>query len=265
MDRLPLFDTHAHLDTEEFAADRDSLIREIGESMLGFINPGCDVESSRAALKLAHTYPFVFAAVGLHPEDIGHCRREDLQVIEAWARDERVVAIGEIGLDYYNDEESPHEDQRFYLVEQLKMARRLDLPVIIHDREAHADMMDILLSEGKGVRGVLHCFSGDWAMAETMLEAGWYFGFGGTSTFKNDHGVREILKKMPQDRILFETDSPYMAPVPFRGRRNNPLLTARVAEKAAEVRGIPVETMMAIATKNSKILFPKLKIDEKMV
>lgn len=170
-----------------------------------------------------------------------------------------MVAIGEIGLDYYNDEDSPHERQQTFLIRQLAMARELKLPVIIHDREAHEDMTRLLLTEGQGVRGVLHCFSGDWAMAETFIKAGWYFGFGGTSTFKNDHGVREILRKMPLDRIVFETDSPYMAPVPYRGKRNNPLYVKLVAEMAAEVKGIPVLSMMEIATKNSQNLFPKLK------
>jgi TatD DNase family protein len=259
MERLLLFDTHAHLDTEEFDADRESLIRQIGETMLGFINPGCDVPSSLKAVELAHTYPFVYAAVGLHPEDIGHCQKADLKVIEDLAHDERVVAIGEIGLDYYNDEESPHKLQQEYLTDQLQIARQMDLPVIIHDREAHSDTRKLLLTEGKGVRGVLHCFSGDWAMAEAFLAEGWYFGFGGTSTFKNDHGVREILKKMPEDRILFETDSPYMAPVPYRGKRNNPLYMQKVAEMAAELRHIPLNKMMEIATKNSRNLFKKIK------
>ena len=215
MERLPYFDTHAHLDTEDFDADREALLQEIGSHMLGFINPGCDVRSSKASLAMAHRYDYVYAA--------------------------------------------PHERQQTFLIRQLAMARELKLPVIIHDREAHEDMTRLLLTEGQGVRGVLHCFSGDWAMAETFIKAGWYFGFGGTSTFKNDHGVREILRKMPLDRIVFETDSPYMAPVPYRGKRNNPLYVKLVAEMAAEVKGIPVLSMMEIATKNSQNLFPKLK------
>ncbi len=261
MDRLPLLDTHAHLDDEAFDMDREELIAQIGSSMLGFIDPGCDVASSEKAVALAHRYPFVFAAVGLHPEDIGRCRPEDLERIEELARDPRVVAIGEIGLDYYNDEASPHDVQKEFLAAQFHLARKLGLPVIIHDREAHEDLRELVRTEGQGVRGVLHCFSGSWEMAEEFLNRGWYFGFGGTSTFKNDHGVREILSRMPLDRILFETDSPYMAPVPFRGKRNCPLYVEKVAKMAASLKNIPELEMMQIATKNSKNLFFKLKID----
>jgi TatD DNase family protein len=261
MNRLPLFDTHAHLDTEDFDADRDELIAQIGKSMLGFIDPGCDIPSCEAAVALAHKYPFVFAAVGLHPEDIGHCQFSDLKRVEEMTKDPRVVAIGEIGLDYYNDEESPHDLQKKYLCAQFDLARRTGLPVIIHDRDAHEDMLDLVKTEGKEVSGVMHCYSGDWDMAKELLDLGWYFGFGGTSTFKHDHGVRDILTKMPMDRILFETDSPYMAPVPYRGKRNCPLYVEKVAELAASLKNISPLEMMQNATKNSKNLFFRLKID----
>lgn len=140
MERLPYFDTHAHLDTEDFDADREALLQEIGSHMLGFINPGCDVRSSKASLAMAHRYDYVYAAVGLHPEDLGHVSEGDLEEIYQLAQDDKVVAIGEIGLDYYNDEDSPHERQQAFLIRQLAMARELKLPVIIHDREAHEDM-----------------------------------------------------------------------------------------------------------------------------
>ena len=211
------------------------------------------------ALRLAHQYPYVWAAVGIHPEEIGHSSLEDLDQIEAWCADPRVVAIGEIGLDYYNDEHSPHGLQQEFLIRQLDLARKTGLPVIIHDRESHEDVLRIIREEGKDVRGVLHCFSGDWAMAEEALALGWYLGFGGTSTFKNDRGVRAILARVPEERILFETDSPYMAPVPHRGKRNNPLYTAIVAERAAELRGTTPEKIMESSTNNAKKLFFRLK------
>ena len=188
MKKLPLFDSHAHLDVEDFDTDREELLRSIGENMAGIIDPGCDIPSSQMALDLAHQYPFVWAAVGIHPEEISHSSLEDLEQIEAWCADPRVVAIGEIGLDYYNDEHSPHDQQQEFLIRQLDLARKTGLPVIIHDRDSHEDVLRIIREEGKGVRGVLHCFSGDWAMAEEALSLGWYLGFGGTSTFKNDRG-----------------------------------------------------------------------------
>lgn len=259
MKKLPLFDSHAHLDVEDFDRDREELLRSIGESMAGIIDPGCDILSSRMALDLAHQYPFVWAAVGIHPEEIGHSSLEDLAQIEAWCADPRVVAIGEIGLDYYNDEHSPHDQQQEFLIRQLDLARKTGLPVIIHDLDSHEDVLRIIREEGKGVQGVLHCFSGDWAMAEEALAMGWYLGFGGTSTFKNDRGVRSILARVPEDRILFETDSPYMAPVPYRGKRNNPLYTAIVAERAAELRGTTPEKIMESSLNNVKKLFLRVK------
>ena len=259
MKKLPLFDSHAHLDVEDFDRDREELLRSIEESMAGIIDPGCDILSSRMALDLAHQYPFVWAAVGIHPEEIGHSSLEDLAQIEAWCADPRVVAIGEIGLDYYNDEHSPHDQQQEFLIRQLDLARKTGLPVIIHDRDSHEDVLRIIREEGKGVQGVLHCFSGDWAMAEEALAMGWYLGFGGPSTFKNDRGVRSILARVPEDRILFETDSPYMAPVPYRGKRNNPLYTAIVAERAAELRGTTPEKIMESSLNNVKKLFLRVK------
>ena len=258
MHKLPLFDTHAHVDVEDFDEDREELLRSIGETMAGIIDPGCDIPSSQTALALAHQYPFVWAAVGIHPEEISHSSLEDLKQIEAWCADPRVVAIGEIGLDYYNDEHSPHGLQQEFLIRQLDLARKTGLPVIIHDRDSHEDVLRIIREEGKGAQGVLHCFSGDWAMAEEALALGWYLGFGGTSTFKNDRGVRSILARVPEDRILFETDSPYMAPVPYRGKRNNPLYTAIVAERAAELRGTTPEKIMESSTNNAKKLFFRL-------
>lgn len=258
-----LWDTHAHLDDAAFDADRDELLTEIGKTMAGIIDPGCDLVSSQKAMALSHTYPFIWAAVGIHPEDIGHASLTDLKQIAVWCKDPKVVAIGEVGLDYYNDEESPHDLQQEFLIRQFDLAREAKLPLIIHDREAHADIMAIIREHGEGVKGVLHCFSGDWSMAEEALARGWYLGFGGTSTFKNDRGVREILRQVPLDRILFETDSPYMAPVPFRGKRNTPLYTHLVAEKAAELRDMTSQDIIKISTNNMHQLFWKIPKQQK--
>ena len=255
-----IFDSHAHYDDKAFDPDRGELLAALPQNGVGgVVNCGASLESSRTAVALAEAYPYVYAAVGVHPEEVKGVPEDYLEQLERLAAKPKVVAVGEIGLDYYWKENASPDVQKRFFEGQLLLAKRLCLPVIIHDREAHEDMTRLLLTEGQGVRGVLHCFSGDWAMAETFIKAGWYFGFGGTSTFKNDHGVREILRKMPLDRIVFETDSPYMAPVPYRGKRNNPLYVKLVAEMAAEVKGIPVLSMMEIATKNSQNLFPKLK------
>ena len=188
MKKLPLFDTHAHVDVEDFDADREELLRAIGETMAGIIDPGCDIPSSKMALRLAHQYPFVWAAVGIHPEEIGHSSLEDLDQIEAWCADPRVVAIGEIGLDYYNDEHSPHGLQQEFLIRQLDLARKTGLPVIIHDRESHEDVLRIIREEGKDVRGVLHCFSGDWAMAEEALALAGTWGSGAPAPSRTTGG-----------------------------------------------------------------------------
>lgn len=254
-----LWDTHAHLDDAAFDGDREEMLTAIGETMAGIIDPGCDILSSQKALELAHTHSFVWAAVGIHPEEIGHSSLDDLQQIETWCKDPKVAAIGEVGLDYYNDEQSPHDLQKEFLIRQFALAKKTKLPLIIHDREAHEDVMEIIRKYGDGVTGVLHCFSGDWAMAEEALAKGWYLGFGGSSTFKNDRGVRDILKRVPLDRILFETDSPYMAPVPYRGKRNNPLYTQIVAEKAAVLREMTVEDIIKSSTNNARRLFWKIQ------
>ena len=254
-----LFDTHAHYDSGAFNADRDAVLAALPAAGVTLVvNPGCDLESTRQAVALAERFPHVYAAVGIHPSDCGGCGETEFEELKALCRHEKVVAIGEIGLDYYNDEHSPHGLQQEFLIRQLDLARKTGLPVIIHDRDSHEDVLRIIREEGKGVRGVLHCFSGDWAMAEEALALGWYLGFWGTSTFKNDRGVRFILARVPEDRILFETDSPYMAPVPYRGKRNNPLYTAIVAERAAELRGTTPEKIMESSTNNAKKLFFRL-------
>ena len=250
-----LFDTHAHYDDESFDADRDAVLTALPEQGVGLIlNPGCDVESSRKAVRYAAAYPHVYAAVGIHPENCGGCTDDDLDAIRALAQQPKTVAIGEIGLDYYWAENPPRDFQQQVLRQQLALARELALPVIIHDREAHADTLAIV-REFPGVTGVFHCFSGSPEMARELLKMGWYLGFDGPVTYKNARRAPEVAAVTPLDRMLIETDSPYMTPVPYRGRRNDSGYVHLVAEKLAEWKGVTPEEMARVTTENGKRLF----------
>ncbi len=250
-----LFDTHAHYDDESFDADRDAVLTALPEQGVGLIlNPGCNVESSRKAVRYAAAYPHVYAAVGIHPENCGGCTAGDLDAIRALAQLPKTVAIGEIGLDYYWAENPPRDFQQQVLRQQLALARELALPVIIHDREAHADTLAIV-REFPGVTGVFHCFSGSPEMARELLKMGWYLGFDGPVTYKNARRAPEVAAVTPLDRMLIETDSPYMTPVPYRGRRNDSGYVHLVAEKLAEWKGVTPEEMARVTTENGKRLF----------
>ena len=250
-----LFDTHAHYDDESFDADRDAVLTALPEQGVGLIlNPGCDVESSRKAVRYAAAYPHVYAAVGIHPENCGGCTAGDLDAIRALAQLPKTVAIGEMGLDYYWAENPPRDFQQQVLRQQLALARELALPVIIHDREAHADTLAIV-REFPGVTGVFHCFSGSPEMARELLKMGWYLGFDGPVTYKNARRAPEVAAVTPLDRMLIETDSPYMTPAPYRGRRNDSGYVHLVAEKLAEWKGVTPEEMARVTTENGKRLF----------
>ena len=250
-----LFDTHAHYDDESFDADRDAVLTALPEQGVGLIlNPGCGVESSRKAVRYAAAYPHVYAAVGIHPENCGGCTAGDLDAIRALAQLPKTVAIAEIGLDYYWAENPPRDFQQQVLRQQLALARELALPVIIHDREAHADTLAIV-REFPGVTGVFHCFSGSPEMARELLKMGWYLGFDGPVTYKNARRTPEVAAVTPLDRMLIETDSPYMTPVPYRGRRNDSGYVHLVAEKLAEWKGVTPEEMARVTTENGKRLF----------
>lgn len=255
-----LFDTHAHYDDERFDADRDELLRSMPENGVCLIlNPGCDVETSRKALSYARTYPHVYAAVGFHPENIEGMSDEAVAVglkeIEEMASDPRVRAIGEIGLDYYwcKDPAERKRQQEVFRA-QMRMAGRLDLPVIVHDREAHLDCLTIVEQYPKA-RGVFHCYSGSAEFAQRLLDLGWYISFTGVITFKNAKKALDVVRMMPMDCIMVETDAPYMAPEPYRGKRNSSLYVYRMAEVIAEIKGLPVEEVIRITTENGKRLF----------
>lgn len=252
-----LFDTHAHYDDERFDGDRDELLSSMPENNVGLIlNPGCDLASSRKAVSFANRYPFVYAAVGLHPENIEEGWQEALTEIGQLAQTEpRVRAIGEIGLDYYwEKDERARARQQAVFARQMELARALSLPVIVHDRDAHADSMEIT-RRYPDVRGVYHCFAGSVEMARELLKMGYYLSFTGVITFKNARRAIEVIREAPIERLMVETDSPYMAPEPYRGRRNSSLYVYRMAETIALIKGMAVDEVERITTENGRRLF----------
>ena len=247
-----IFDTHAHYDDEAFAPDRASLLSAMpAAGVARIVDPGCDLRSSRAAVALAETYPFVYAAVGIHPENCGDFVPGDLDALRTLAAHPKVVAIGEIGLDYYWEQNPPRDFQKTVFRAQLDLARELDLPVILHDREAHGDCMDII-REYSEIRGVFHCFSGSWEMAKELLTRGWYLGFDGPVTYKNARKALEVLASVPLDRILIESDAPYLTPVPHRGQRNRSDWLSAVAETVASCQGISREEAEDVTFRSGK-------------
>ena len=238
---MPIFDTHAHYDADRFDSDRDALLSAMPGVGVGLVlDPGCDLPSSRAAAELAERYPHVYAAVGVHPEDCDGFQDSDLTELRQLLERPKVVAIGEIGLDYYWEENPPRALQQEALRRQLALAEELKLPVIFHDREAHGDSLAIV-REFPAVRGVFHCFSGSVEMAEELLKLGWMLSFNGAITFKNARKAPEVIAAVPLERMMVETDAPYLTPVPFRGKRNDSGYVHLVAEKIAQLKGLPVE------------------------
>ena len=238
---MPIFDTHAHYDADRFDSDRDALLSAMPGVGVGLVlDPGCDLPSSRAVAELAERYPHVYAAVGIHPEDCAGCTAADFSAIRDLCREKKVVAIGEIGLDYYWAENPPKEFQQMVFRRQLELALELELPVIVHDREAHGDSLAIV-REFPAVRGVFHCFSGSVEMAEELLKLGWMLSFNGAITFKNARKAPEVIAAVPLERMMVETDAPYLTPVPFRGKRNDSGYVHLVAEKIAQLKGLPAE------------------------
>ncbi len=252
---MALFDTHAHYDAEQFDTDRDEILAVLPEKGVALVvNPGCDIPSSRTAVELAERYAHVYAAVGIHPSDCAGTGEAEYETLRDLAKHKKVVAIGEIGLDYYWQDNPPKEFQQQVLRRQIELALELDLPVIIHDREAHGDSLSIVL-EYPALRGVFHCFSGSPEMAEELLKRGWYLGFDGPITYKNARRAPEVVAITPLDRIVIETDAPYLTPVPFRGKRNDSRYLSYVVEKLAEWKGVTPEEMERITFENGKRLY----------
>ena len=250
-----LFDTHAHLDDRAFDEDRAELLAALPQQGLALVmNPGCSLESSRNAVALANSHDYIYAAVGSHPDVADEVNEEVLEEYRTLCKQNpKVKAIGEIGLDYYY-EDIPRETQLKAFRMQMELARELDLPVIVHERDAHEDGMNVV-REFPDVKGVVHCYSGSAEMARQLVNLGWYIGFTGVLTFKNARKGVEVAASIPLDRIVLETDCPYMAPVPFRGKRNDPGKLCHMAEKLAEIRGLTAEEVQRITTENGKRLY----------
>ena len=248
------FDTHAHYDSSKFDSDRDEILAALPENGVTLVvDPGDNTERSKRAVALAHRYPFVYAAVGWHPEEAEDWGEESLNEIRALAHDEKVVAIGEIGLDYYWDK-TYLEKQKTMFRAQIELALEMALPIIVHDREAHGDCLEIVRDYPE-LRGVFHCFSGSAEMAKELLKCGWYLGFDGPITYKNAVKALDVIRVTPMDRILLETDSPYLAPVPNRGKRNDSRNLQYIAAVIAREKGLELETVAAMTMENGKRLF----------
>ena len=248
------FDTHAHYDDRAFDADRVRLLEEVrADGVALIVVPGCDLKSSRAAIALAERFPFVYAAVGIHPEELQDCTPDALAEIAELAEHPRCVAVGEVGLDYYWDAEHKNE-QKLLFRQMIRLALELDKPVIVHDREAHGDCLEIV-RDYPGLRGVFHCFSGSAEMAQELIKRGWYLGFDGPITYKNARRALEVLDICPPERILIETDSPYLSPVPNRGKRNDSRNLRYIAAAIAERLGMREDEIEGLTMENGKRLF----------
>ncbi len=248
-----IFDTHAHYDDDAFDSDRDVLLSSLESRGVKYvIDCGCDVKSSEKAIALSEKYGFIYAAVGIHPHEAEDSNESSLHEIAKLTEHEKVVAIGEIGLDYHYDF-SPRDVQKEYFEKQIILANELDMPIIVHDREAHEDTMQLLRKYKP--KGVLHCFSGSVETAKEVISLGMYIGLGGAVTFKNAKKPLEVAKYLPLDRLLLETDAPYMTPVPYRGKRNDSTLIPYAALTIAEVKGIEPQQVVDAACENAKRLF----------
>ena len=253
---MDIFDTHAHLLDEKFDEDREKLIASLPDQGVKLVMEACtDLAYLEKLIPFVEAHPMIYGAAGLHPEELAPYAIRDLDAVAAVLSHPKIKAVGEIGLDYYWPENPSKEVQRAFFDAQLSLAEEHGLPVIIHDREAHGDTVDILRAHGGRVVGVMHCFSGSYETAKECLDLGFHIGFGGALTFKNAKRNVEVAAKVPLDRLVLETDCPYMAPVPFRGQRNDPAKTLYVLKKLAEIRGVAEAELAPILFENGKRLF----------
>lgn len=249
-----IFDTHSHYDDKSFDDDREKVISDIQENgVIGVLNCGSSLYGAEMSVKLSEQYDIFYAAVGIHPENANEFNEDSFEKIKELAKSKKVKAIGEIGLDYYWEENPPREVQKDVFRAQMKLAEELGLPVVIHDREAHGDTLEIM-KEFTNVKGIVHCFSGSVEFAKECLKLGYYIGFTGVVTFKNAKKILEVAKEVPLDRMLVETDCPYMAPAPFRGKRNQSDYIRYIVEKLAEIKGLEPKEINDQFIKNIKQL-----------
>ena len=250
-----IFDTHAHYDDEQFDEDREQLLESMADNGVGtIVNVGASLRGCKASVELAKKYPFIYAAVGVHPDHVGDLNEETFQWLKSQLENEKVVAVGEIGLDYYWNNES-HDVQKKWFIEQLKLAREFDMPINIHSREAAADTLEIMKEHAQGLRGIIHCFSYSKEIAREYVKMGFYIGVGGVVTFKNAKKLKEVVEELPLDRIVLETDSPYLAPTPNRGKRNSSINLKYVAEEIAQIKGVTTEEVIRQTEKNAREVY----------
>ena len=250
-----IFDTHAHNDDTKYDCDRDALLSSMGTLGVGaVVNVASSLNGCQRAVKLARKYPFIYAAVGIHPDETGALNEETFAELKSWCREDKVVAVGEIGLDYYWDIQ-PREMQKEWFIRQLGLARELNLPVNIHSRDASEDTFHIMKEHANGLGGIIHCFSGSRELAEEYVKLGFYVGVGGVVTFKNGKKLKQVVKAVPLEKIVLETDCPYLAPEPYRGKRNHSGYIKYVAEEIARLKGLTYEEVIAQTEINAKEVY----------
>jgi len=250
-----IFETHAHLDDDKFDLDREAVVKRAQEAGISrIITIGCNEVSSREAVKIAGKYSNIYASVGIHPHDAQLCTEKTWDELTRLAQNPKVVAWGEIGLDYYRDL-SPRDIQRKVFIKQIELANEMGLPIIIHDRDAHEDVMKTVKKYKPEFGGVFHSYSGSWEMAKELLKMGFYLSFSGPLTFKNSRHTVEVATNVPNDRFVVETDSPYLTPEPYRGKRNEPAYVRYVVEKIAELKGLTLEKTAELSMENACRLF----------
>lgn len=260
-----IFDTHTHYDDEQFDIDRDELLLGLtGQGVGAVVNMGASMQGAKDSVELARKHPFVYAAVGIHPDHAKDLNEEEFSALKALAAEEKVVAIGEIGLDYYWDS-TEREEQKVWFRRQLSLAGELTLPVVIHSREAAADTLEIMKeayeASGNTLTGVIHCFSYGVEMAREYLKMGFFLGIGGVATFKNGRKLKEVIEAVPLDKIVLETDCPYLAPEPFRGKRNSSEKLAYVVRAIAAIKGVTEEEVEKVTWENAKRLYPRVTVE----
>ena len=250
-----IFDTHAHYDDEQFDGDRDELLKSMPDLGVGtIVDVSATYEYCEKVLALAGKYPHVYAAIGVHPDEVGELNEDKIQHMKELCCNKKVVAVGEIGLDYYWDKEN-HDLQKEWFIRQLDLARKKEKPVIIHSREAAADTMEIMKEYASGLRGVIHCYSYSAEMAKEYVKMGYYIGIGGVVTFKNAKKLKQVVQEIPLESIVLETDCPYLAPVPYRGKRNSSLYLPYVAEEIAALKGAAAEDVVLQTEENARKLY----------
>ncbi len=250
-----IWDTHAHLEDSQFSPDRgETIARATAAGVTTIVNVGSTEATSQNSVRLAEESPFIYAAVGIHPHDVETCTDKTWETLFRLAQNPKVVAWGEIGLDYYRDI-SPRDDQRKWFIHQLKLANEAGLPVIIHNRDAHGDVLQIIKNHLPEAGGVFHSYSGSWEMAKELLAMGFYLSFSGPLTFKNARHAPEVAAKVPEDRFLIETDCPYLTPEPYRGKRNEPAYVCKVLAKIAAIRGMEIREAARLSSENARRLF----------